>query len=105
MRESANLARSYGVQLHTHLAETRDEEAFCVATSGRRPVNYAADLGWLGDDVWFAHGVHISEDEIAIAFRNTDRNSPLPIKQYAPFIRHCAGSRLSGSERTGWYRG
>lgn len=66
MREAANLARSYGVQLHTHLAETRDEEAFCVATSGRRPVDYAADLGWIGDDVWFAHGVHINDAEISV---------------------------------------
>lgn len=64
MRESARLARAYGVQLHTHLAETADEEAYCLATSGKRPVDYAESLGWLGDDVWFAHGVHINADEI-----------------------------------------
>lgn len=64
MRESARLARSYGVQLHTHLAETLDEEAFCVATSGKRPLDYAESLEWLGDDVWFAHGVHINPEEI-----------------------------------------
>ncbi len=64
MRESAELARAYGVRLHTHLAETRDEEAYCLATVGRRPVAYAEALGWLGDDVWFAHGVHIAEGEI-----------------------------------------
>ncbi|HOU12518.1 MAG TPA: 8-oxoguanine deaminase [Anaerolineae bacterium] len=64
MRESARLARAYGVQLHTHLAETADEEAFCLATSGKRPVGYAESLGWLGDDVWFAHGVHINPAEI-----------------------------------------
>ncbi len=64
MRESARLARSYGVQLHTHLAETLDEEAFCVATSGKRPLDYAESLDWLGDDVWFAHGVHINPEEI-----------------------------------------
>jgi 8-oxoguanine deaminase len=64
MRESARLARAYGVQLHTHLAETADEEEFCLATSGKRPVGYAESLGWLGDDVWFAHGVHINAAEI-----------------------------------------
>lgn len=64
MRESARLARAYGVQLHTHLAETIDEEEFCLARSGKRPVGYAESLGWLGDDVWFAHGVHINPAEI-----------------------------------------
>ncbi len=64
MRESAALARAYGVQLHTHLAETKDEEDFCLAKFGFRPVPYAEELGWLGDDVWFAHGVHINAAEI-----------------------------------------
>jgi 8-oxoguanine deaminase len=64
MRESAALARAYGVQLHTHLAETVDEETYCLETVGRRPVPYAEALGWLGDDVWFAHGVHVSPEEI-----------------------------------------
>ena len=49
MRESARLARAYGVQLHTHLAETLDEEAFCLREFGRRPVAYAEELGWLGN--------------------------------------------------------
>src|SRR3990172_1412888 len=64
MRQSAALARDRGVRLHTHLAETRDEERFTLERFGRRPVDYAADLGWLGDDVWFAHGVFVSGDEI-----------------------------------------
>ena len=46
------------------MAETLDEEAFCVATSGKRPLDYAESLDWLGDDVWFAHGVHINPEEI-----------------------------------------
>jgi len=64
MRESAKLARAYGVQLHTHLAETQDEEAFCLEKFGHRPVGYAESLDWVGDDVWFAHGVHINPAEI-----------------------------------------
>jgi cytosine/adenosine deaminase-related metal-dependent hydrolase len=64
MRESAALARSLGVRLHTHLAETMDEEAFCLETHGRRPIELAEDLDWVGDDVWFAHGVFVDDAEI-----------------------------------------
>ncbi|HSR47253.1 MAG TPA: 8-oxoguanine deaminase [Anaerolineales bacterium] len=64
MRESAALARSQGVALHTHLAETRDEEDFCLETFGQRPLGYAESLGWTGEDVWFAHAVHIDGDEV-----------------------------------------
>ena len=65
MREAAALARAYGVRLHTHLAETLDEEQFCLRQFGRRPVEYAEDLGWVGDDVWHAHCVHLNGQEIA----------------------------------------
>ena len=64
MRQTAALARDRGVRLHTHLAETRDEERFTIDRFGKRPVDYAADLGWLGNDVWFAHGVFVGNDEI-----------------------------------------
>lgn len=64
MRESAELARSYDVHLHTHLAETIDEEAFCLETFDARPLGYAEELNWFGDDVWFAHSVHMNRDEI-----------------------------------------
>jgi cytosine/adenosine deaminase-related metal-dependent hydrolase len=67
MRESAALARaSTAVGLHTHLAETVDEERYCIARFGMRPVAYAESLGWLGPDVWFAHMVHPSREEIAL---------------------------------------
>jgi 8-oxoguanine deaminase len=65
MRESARLARSYGVHLHTHLAETRDEEEFCQQRFGRRPVELMEEWGWLGEDVWHAHSVWVNEDECA----------------------------------------
>ncbi|MGH8960141.1 MAG: 8-oxoguanine deaminase [Jatrophihabitantaceae bacterium] len=65
MEQSAELARRLGVRLHTHLAETRDEEEFCLATFGARPVDYVESLGWLGEDVWLAHCVHLSESDIA----------------------------------------
>jgi len=69
MREATALARSYGVLLHTHLAETLDEEEFCLRKFGRRPVAYAEELGWLGDDVWHAHCVHLNDEEIGLFAR------------------------------------
>ncbi|HZG36821.1 MAG TPA: amidohydrolase family protein, partial [Gaiellaceae bacterium] len=61
MRQSAALARELGLRLHTHLAETVEEEAFCRERFGCRPVEYLESLGWLADDVWCAHCVHLSE--------------------------------------------
>ena len=65
MAETAELARRRGVRLHTHLAETVDEEAFCLERFGVRPVEYLERLGWLGDDVWLAHCVHLDAREVA----------------------------------------
>ncbi len=66
MIQSAKMARQYGVHLHTHLAETEDEQAFCLEKFGHRPVAYMESLGWVGTDVWFAHSVHVSRDEIVV---------------------------------------
>ena len=65
MRESIALARAYGVHAHTHLAETVDEQAYCLERFGLRPVELAESLGWTGTDVWHAHMIHPSADEIA----------------------------------------
>ena len=64
MRESAELARRLGVLMHTHIAETLDEEAYCLATFGRRPLDLLEDLGFLGEDVWLAHCVHLSDEDV-----------------------------------------
>jgi cytosine/adenosine deaminase-related metal-dependent hydrolase len=69
MREAASLARAYGVRLHTHLAETADEEEFCLRVFGHRPIEYAEALGWTGEDVWHAHCVHLSAPEVALFAR------------------------------------
>jgi cytosine/adenosine deaminase-related metal-dependent hydrolase len=66
MRRSAQLAREHGLRLHTHLAETLDEEAYCRERYGCRPVEFLRRLGWLGDDVWLAHCVHLSPAEVAL---------------------------------------
>jgi cytosine/adenosine deaminase-related metal-dependent hydrolase len=80
MRDTAELARRNGVRLHTHLAETKDEEAFCQELFGVRPVEYLEDLGWLGDDVWLAHCVHLDEREV-LRFGETGTG-----------VAHCPGS-------------
>ena len=64
MRESAALARRHGVRLHTHLAETLDEERFCIEQFGRRPYELMEDFGWNGDDVWYAHAIHLNDAEV-----------------------------------------
>lgn len=65
MVESARLAAELDVRLHTHLAETLDEEAFCLARFGLRTVDYLEKVGWLRDRTWLAHGIHFNPDEIA----------------------------------------
>ena len=82
MRDSAALARKHGVRLHTHLAETLDEEQFCLDKFGRRPYELMEDLGWTGDDVWYAHGIHLSDAEI-------DR-----IAEVKTGIAHCPSSNM-----------
>lgn len=82
MVESARLARAYGVRLHTHLAETLDEEHFCLDRFGKRPVDYAESLEWLGDDVWFAHSVWVNDAEIE-RYRETGTG-----------VAHCASSNM-----------
>lgn len=64
LRQSALLARQYGVRLHTHLCETKDEEAYLLSHRHVRPLEFMASLGWIGPDVWFAHGIHFNDEEL-----------------------------------------
>lgn len=66
MRRTADLAREHGVRMHTHLAETLDEERYCLEVYGCRPVEYVRRVGWLGRDVWHAHCVHLSPEEVQL---------------------------------------
>jgi 8-oxoguanine deaminase len=66
MRESAKLAREHGVKLHTHLCETLDEERYTLQHQGMRPVAYMETLDWVGDDVWYAHAIHVNDDEVRL---------------------------------------
>ena len=82
MVESAELARSLGLQLHTHLAETVEEEAYCRELYGCTPVEYLSDLGWTAPDVWCAHCVHLSAAEVAV------------FAQSGTGVAHCPTSNL-----------
>ena len=82
MRESAALARSHGVRMHTHVAETLDEERFCIERFNRRPLELMEDLGWTGDDVWYAHGIHLDDAEV-------DR-----VAEAKTGIAHCPSSNM-----------
>lgn len=66
MKDSRDLARKKGVMLHTHLAETKDEEKFCLERYGKKPAELMESIGWIGSDVWFAHAIHIDRDEMKI---------------------------------------
>jgi len=66
LRESAALARDKGVMLHTHLCETLDEERYTLERFGKRPVEWMQALDWTGPDVWFAHAIHVDDDEIRL---------------------------------------
>lgn len=82
MRETAKLARDYGVKLNTHLAETQDEEKYTMENFGMRPVALMESLGWVGDDVWFSHSVHVNEEEIGL------------YAEYGCGVAHCPTSNM-----------
>lgn len=82
MKDSAALARKHGVRLHTHLAETLDENDFCVQVYGRRPVQVMADNDFLGEDVFFAHGIHFNDEELGI------------LAETGSHIAHCPSSNM-----------
>ncbi len=64
MKNTAALARRHGVRLHTHLSETRDEDAYCLKIFNKRPVDFLESVDWLADDVWLAHGIWFDDDEV-----------------------------------------
>ncbi len=82
MSDTAVLAADRNVRLHTHLAETEDENAFCEATFGCRPLEYLEQVGWLNKSVWLAHGIHFTPDEIA------------RLGKAGVGIAHCPGSNM-----------
>ncbi len=82
MRESARLARSYGVRLHTHLAETEDESSYCVEVYGKRPLALMEECEFIGGDVFYAHGIHFDDRELETLAREQ------------VYIAHCPSSNM-----------
>ena len=82
MEKTATLARRLGVRMHTHLAETLDEESYCLDRFGKRPLAFVEELGWIGADVSFAHGIHFDDAEIALLGRT------------GTAIAHCPSSNM-----------
>jgi len=82
MRETVALARRYGVRLHTHLAETADEDDFCVQMYGRRPLKLMEDTSFIGDDVFYAHGIHFNDEELKL------------LSETGTHIAHCPSSNM-----------
>ena len=91
MSRTAELASRHDVRLHTHLAETEDENSFCLETMGCRPLDYLEECGWLGDRVWLAHGIHFNADEIEPAGRRGCRRDPLRMQQSGAGVGHVPG--------------
>ncbi len=105
MTESAALARSLGLRLHTHLAETLDEERGCLERFGKRPMAVLDDLGWIADDVWVAHGIHFDDAEVERLGSDRHRHRPLPVQQLTPGLGDRARGRPRGRRRAGRARG
>ena len=82
LTETMQLARKLGVRCHTHLCETIDEEQFCLETHGLRPLAYMEKTGWVGEDVWYAHGIYFNDDEIRM------------LAETRTGISHCPSSNL-----------
>ena len=82
MRDTARLAVERGVRLHTHLGETKDENAFCEGRFGCRPLDYLEEAGWLTDRTWLAHGIHFTPEEIA------------RLGRAGTAVAHCPGSNM-----------
>jgi cytosine/adenosine deaminase-related metal-dependent hydrolase len=82
MKETAKLAREYKVRLHTHLAETQDEEEFCRSSRGKNPLALMQDVDFVGEDVFFAHGIWFNDDELKV------------LAETKTSIAHCPSSNM-----------
>ncbi|MGC9312799.1 MAG: 8-oxoguanine deaminase [Sediminispirochaetaceae bacterium] len=82
MKRSSELARKYGVRIHTHVAETRDENDYCVEVYGRRPLKLMEDTGFIGDDVFYAHGIFFNDEELKL------------LAETGTHISHCPSSNM-----------
>src|SRR6202048_3730585 len=97
MRSTSALAAQKDVRLHTHLAETEDENRYCQEIYGRRPLDYLEDCGWLGERTWLAHGVHFNADEMMRLARAGTAISHCPCSNQGLASGLCPGCELGGA--------
>lgn len=97
MTASADLARRHRARLHTHLAETRDEDAWCLERFGMRPLDYLEDTGWLGPDVWLAHGVHFRDEDMGRLARAGVAVTHCPCSNMIIHSGHCRVCELEAA--------
>jgi hypothetical protein len=94
LRETAELARAYGVRLHTHLCETFDEERYTLTHFQQRPVAWMETMGWLGDDVWFAHAVHVERRRDPRVRQDRCWGRALPLLEHEARLRYRTGQEV-----------
>jgi 8-oxoguanine deaminase len=82
LKDTAKLAREYGVRLHTHLAETMDEEEYCRSKTGKNPLALMEEVDFIGEDVFYAHGIHFNDDELKV------------LTETKTSIAHCPSSNM-----------
>ena len=102
MRATATLADKLDVRLHTHLAETEDENKFCEQIHGCRPLDYLEQCGWLNARTWLAHGIHFNAAEMKRLGKAEDHHQPLRLQQPDPGVRLLPG--LRHGRGGGWSR-
>ncbi len=96
MRRTARLARAHGVRLHTHLAETADEDEYCLENYGVRPVELMERCEFIGPDVFYAHGIFFNDEELAVLRRRGCAGRALPLVEHAPGLGHLPRARHAG---------
>ncbi len=99
MRATADLARKHDVRLHTHLAETEDENAFCNELYGCRPLDYLETCGWLDSRTWLAHGIHFKAEEMPRLAKAGVSHQPLRLLEPDARFRPLPGLRAGGCRR------
>lgn len=97
MKDTAVLAKKCGCALHTHLAETEDENSFCLETMGCRPLDYLEETGWLTDKTWLAHGIYFNDDEIKRLGRAGTGVSHCPTSNMVLASGHCRTRELEAA--------
>lgn len=97
-----SLPRDLGVRLHTHLCETIDEENYVLEKYGKRPLAYMEDMNWVGNDVWYAHGIHFNDEELNLLAQTGTGVAHCPISNMKLSSRYLSDTGYVKTRCTGW---